>query len=246
MPRTPWPAHTEARYRAYLRRRVRALAKLLKTEVVDKGFDPTATQPRPHAPEVRVDAIDWRLAIATVLEAFARANPIPVDWLFGLVSQVDDRVRSPLLLAGIVSIPNDPKLGDWAEVNAALIRDIDAVLVADVSKLMLTAQAEGWGARTAGRELAKRTGIATRRATLIARDQISNINSQLTKQRQTDAGVREYIWRTSGDERVRDEHAAREGKRYRWSDPPPDGHPGEPILCRCTAEPVLDELEVRR
>ena len=77
------------------------------------------------------------------------------------------------------------------------------------------------------------------RAKLIAQDQIQKFNSELNKARQTDAGVKKYIWRTSKDNRVRDRHKARENNVYKWSDPPADGHPGIPVRCRCRAEPVI-------
>ncbi len=47
-----------------------------------------------------------------------------------------------------------------------------------------------------------------------------------------------YIWRTVGDNRTRSEHAGREGKSFFWTNPPKDGHPGEPFGCRCWAELV--------
>lgn len=85
---------------------------------------------------------------------------------------------------------------------------------------------------------------AKNRAKLIARDQIGKLNGELTEQRQKGIGVEEYLWRTVGDSRVRAEHAARAGKRFKWSRPPPDGHPGTPIQCRCYAEPVFgDEFD---
>ncbi len=46
----------------------------------------------------------------------------------------------------------------------------------------------------------------------------------------------------AGDERVRPSHEALDGTRQRWDDPPAEGHPGEPINCRCIAEPVLGPL----
>jgi len=45
-----------------------------------------------------------------------------------------------------------------------------------------------------------------------------------------------YVWRTMGDEKVRDLHAAREGKVYNWNLPPEGGHPSEDYNCRCWAE----------
>jgi len=36
---------------------------------------------------------------------------------------------------------------------------------------------------------------------------------------------------------VRPEHEANDGKIFVWNDPPPTGHPGDEIGCRCWAEP---------
>lgn len=83
--------------------------------------------------------------------------------------------------------------------------------------------------------------VSTSRAALIARDQTSKFNSSLTQLRQTNVGVKEYTWSTSLDERVRLEHAKREGKTFSWNAPPDDGHPGEAVNCRCVALPVFDD-----
>lgn len=86
-------------------------------------------------------------------------------------------------------------------------------------------------------------GTIRSRAKLIARDQTNKLNSQLTQMRQSELGVRRYVWRTALDERVRDSHREKEGKIYSWDDPPEDtGHPGEDIQCRCYAEPVLSDI----
>lgn len=78
----------------------------------------------------------------------------------------------------------------------------------------------------------------------IARDQVGKLNGQLEEQRQTELGVTQYIWRTSMDERVRPEHDMLEGQTFDWDgeDESPEGEPGTPIMCRCWAEPVLDDL----
>lgn len=83
-------------------------------------------------------------------------------------------------------------------------------------------------------------GTLRGRAEVIARDQVATLNGRLTQARQENAGITEYIWRAVGDGRVRDEHASLSGRRFRWDAPGPDGHPGEAVLCRCTAEAVVD------
>lgn len=86
-------------------------------------------------------------------------------------------------------------------------------------------------------------GTVRNRARLIARDQISKLNSQLNQLRQNELGVTRYIWRSALDEKVRDSHRANDGKTFSWDDPPSEtGNPGDDIQCRCWAEPVLSDL----
>ena len=82
--------------------------------------------------------------------------------------------------------------------------------------------------------------VNEKRAALIACDQVGKLNSQLTQLEQMNQGVDSYIWQTMGDSRVRPAHAARQGKRFAWDDPPSDGHPGWAIRCRCSASPCYD------
>jgi len=94
--------------------------------------------------------------------------------------------------------------------------------------------------------------VTKSKAALLARDQTLTLNAQITRTRQQNVGITEYVWTTSGDERVRDAHAELDGTVNRWDDPPvssEDGrrnHPGEDYQCRCTAFPVLPELGEER
>ena len=83
-------------------------------------------------------------------------------------------------------------------------------------------------------------GVNEKRAALIACDQVGKLNSQLAQYEQFNQGVDSYIWQTMMDNRVRPEHAERQGKRYYWNDPPIGGHPGWAIRCRCSAIPCYD------
>lgn len=99
-------------------------------------------------------------------------------------------------------------------------------------------------------------GVTSRRAQVIARDQIGSLNGLISEQRQTAAGIGVYEWSSSKDSRVRPEHADREGKYYAWPGsgmvgkeingkkvlqlPPGAKAPGLEILCRCVALPIID------
>ena len=90
------------------------------------------------------------------------------------------------------------------------------------------------------------TGFADARARLIARDQTAKLNSELSGLRHKAAGFTRYTWATSGDERVRAEHADLDGNIYKYDEPTDEQDglpPGQPIQCRCIAEPIFEELE---
>lgn len=94
--------------------------------------------------------------------------------------------------------------------------------------------------------LFERGNVSESRAELIARDQTLKLNGALNEIRQTNAGVKRYTWSTSGDERVRPDHASLDGQECSWDDPPLEGidgeklHPGEDIQCRCVALAITD------
>lgn len=91
------------------------------------------------------------------------------------------------------------------------------------------------------------TGADRSKAELIARDQVLKLNASVTWQRHTAAGITEYEWSTSGDERVRPGHRRLDGRRFKYANPPVvdesgcTANPGEDYSCRCLALPVLPD-----
>lgn len=141
----------------------------------------------------------------------------------------------------------------FVDSNISLIKSIDERYFTEIEEIIFRGARQGVRHEEIRKEISSRFSVARNRAKLIARDQINKFNGQLTKLRQESVGVKEYIWRTSLDERVRGNptgrfpravpsHWDREGKKFKWEKPPSDGHPGEPIQCRCYAEPVLEGL----
>jgi SPP1 gp7 family putative phage head morphogenesis protein len=47
-----------------------------------------------------------------------------------------------------------------------------------------------------------------------------------------------YIWRTAQDEKVRKDHAERDGTVFDFANPPKGGNPSDDYNCRCWAEPI--------
>lgn len=53
-----------------------------------------------------------------------------------------------------------------------------------------------------------------------------------------------YTWRTAGDHRVRNAHAALNGRVFSWANPSEHGHPGSEPNCRCWPEPYYGDPAV--
>lgn len=160
-------------------------------------------------------------------------------------------------VVGVDIFASEPWLRDhlrsWARENAALISSLEDDAVNQVQIWTQRGIREGWRYEDIAKNIEDRFDVSRSRARLIARDQTAKLNGQISERRQQQVGVKQYRWRTSMDERVRGNpdgkypnsrpsHWAREGKVFNWSDPPEDGHPGQPINCRCTPEPILDSL----
>ena len=135
----------------------------------------------------------------------------------------------------------------FSNLNASLIKDMTDNAMARVQKDVMLGFSQGVRAEEIAENISKYIdpldGTVRSRARLIARDQVNKLNGQLTELRQSELGITRYVWRTVGDERVRDSHAKNDGKIFSWSDPPSEtGNPGEDVQCRCYAEPVISDL----
>lgn len=156
-----------------------------------------------------------------------------------------DRITNSVF--GIDIFIDQPWLQDqlklFASQNTQLIRSLPAQELDQVAQIIERGLQEGSRFHSMTQEIQERFGITRRRAKLIARDQTSKLNASLTKLRQQELGVEEYVWQTAGDERVRPSHRAHDGKKFHWDNPPKDtGHPSTDINCRCVAVPVLEGL----
>lgn len=138
---------------------------------------------------------------------------------------------------------NDPVAG--AEVrkrvdeSVGLITSLDDEMKARLARDIWNGIALGEDRGSLRKLIYESRSVPMSRARLIARDQTAKMYSNLSRIRQEDVGITEYIWRTVGDGAVRPEHEALDGTTQRWDAPPSVGHPGEDIQCRCIADPVI-------
>lgn len=148
---------------------------------------------------------------------------------------------------GVDIFTTEPFLADllaaWEAENIKLIKSIPSQYLDQLHGKIVAAVRAGKSSKMIAEVVRETFDLPRNRAKLIARDQIGKLNGQLTMARQKNIGVKSYVWRTSLDERVREEHKHREGEKFSWDEPPKDGHPGNPINCRCSAEAVFPDLE---
>jgi SPP1 gp7 family putative phage head morphogenesis protein len=158
---------------------------------------------------------------------------------------------------GIDIFKDNPKLKQLLKAkineNVLLIETQKDEYISDIMTAVYEGITKGERASEIAKDIAKKTGQMTRHIKFIARDQVNKANAMINENMQRSVGVEEYKWSNSGDQRVRGksnpnglyknsryDHWAREKVTFKWSDPPPDGHPGEPYGCRCTAQPIIE------
>jgi SPP1 gp7 family putative phage head morphogenesis protein len=143
--------------------------------------------------------------------------------------------------------------------NVRLIRSVSFEQLGRMEEIVRLAQSGQTRVETLREDILASFDVSKSRATLIARDQTLKANSDLTQLRQQRAGVQDYIWTTSRDERVRgkpggkwadteSDHWSLDGTRQSWLSPPVTNpstgarnHPGRDFQCRCVAIPVIPE-----
>lgn len=151
-------------------------------------------------------------------------------------------------------------LGDFIRENVRLVESVTFEQLDRMEEIVRESLVNGTPVARLRDALVESFDLPKNRAALIARDQTLKANAELTQLRQQRAGVTEYIWTSSRDERVRgkpggkwsnseSDHWSLDGQRCSWLNPPVTNdatgernHPGQDYQCRCIAIPVTDAL----
>lgn len=146
----------------------------------------------------------------------------------------------------LTAVVRTEDLEDYLETaatrSAGLIRGLSEATIQRVQTTVTNAVLNGVPAADLRKKLTEDFNFSDKRAKVIARDQIAKTTSDLNRIRHTQAGITEYIWRTSRDERVRPRHVTCDGKTYTYGKPTDAEEglpPGQPILCRCVAQAIV-------
>lgn len=199
----------------------------------------------------RTDAADGDgPAIPGAAQAIDHAAHVVAGISGNVADKVERNSRSEFKRLGISLRESEPKFGKlidgWRSENVDRAKSLVGFERDQLSAIL--AKGENKTVSELRGRILERLDVSRAKANLLARDQVLKLNAKITQERQTAAGITEYIWTTSNDERVRETHDELDGETFSWDDPPVTNeagdrnHPGEDYQCRCVAFPVLPEL----
>ena len=249
------PVRIEQQYAKMLRGIIDGINAELKTRIADELKAEIAAREDGY----RADDLS---AVLRAIRSLATGN-IPG---LSFVRNIGDSIRSAIdgnwqkainqAIGVNVALPGtdmSANVDAWAEENTALINNLTQSYLSKVTTAVNSGFRDGLSWRDISKNIRAETGVAKRRADLIARDQVATMNMQVTKQRSADLEIKQFVWRTMEDQRVRGNpsgrypkanpsHYARNGKTYNWSDGAGarDTFPGQAINCRCYAANVIE------
>lgn len=238
---------TEKQYLRHLRRFLKALGKETRDTILPLYTEEVARNRRLAKDEV---GEEWFIGLRAITASLNRVVTDLVGDMFRLeASRHSNRFRADVkrvLGINLASVVVQEDLKDYlaaaAARNASLIKSLGADTVKRVEQTIVTGVITGQPVSKLRKELTRQFGIADKRAQLIARDQVGKFNADLNRIRHEQAGVTEYEWMTSRDERVRARHRKLHGTVYTYGKPTGAESglpPGQPIRCRCVARAVV-------
>lgn len=132
------------------------------------------------------------------------------------------------------------KIAGFTAENVSLIKSIPTEFFKQVESEVIRGVRSGRRHERLAETIQERFAVSENRAKLIARDQVNKFNGELNRARQADLGITHFVWRTVGDNRVREQHEHLNGKKFTHQHGANGLFPGQDIQCRCTAEPDID------
>ena len=123
---------------------------------------------------------------------------------------------APRSLLGVSPFRTEPYLAPlaegWVAENTSLIKSLPTKLHPEIEGIIRRGVMNGESVKTLKDKIKERYSVTDYRAKLIAQDQTLKLNSDLTRLRLQSVGVKEYIWRTVNDSRVRQSTLSAKGK----------------------------------
>ena len=261
-----YPKTIEKKYQAELINFVNVLAKEINNRLIDNLEQIERQKNIELNLDSWVDSVDeiftalkvWGMAKASEMLAVITLKASEIgDWN---TKQFKQSIKT---VVGVDPISKNQGyqtlIQSWSKENSRLITSIQSNLLDDVAGVTQRGMSSGQSIKTVTEEIKSRYGVTKSRAKLIARTEVAKLNSNLSKYRNEELGIKTYFWATSNDERVRDSHRALNGKLCKWDDDSVYsdnngkswkkrtgkmfvGHPGQDFQCRCSSRSNVNQL----
>lgn len=253
------PLSLELRYRKLLNSILAAMAKEVRASILP-AVQADRAQIRRAVAQSRVfgDAPDdsWFSQLKALTDQLVESSRPIVEDIFTLEAKKHDEdfmaQAKKTLGIDLKAVIQQEDLEEHIKMvtakNVGLIKSLTDEAYGKIQQAVYNNASGGGTFKDLKDELTKTFNMSGRRAKIIARDQIAKFNSSLDEVRQRQAGIEEYDWSTSHDERVRPLHKRLDGKRYKWGEKTGAESglpPGQPILCRCVALAVIEWDEAK-
>lgn len=193
----------------------------------------------------------------TKLKIFLKnADKIIRKWIKKASQSTDESIRKVLFeMSGKeISINYNRAYDDILRLiidrNVQLITNTTSQTLTNIENIVFDGMTTGGGWGEIEKTLKEQKEISRNRVRRIARDQTAKANEALSELTQRENGVKFFMWRTMGDERVSTGyggHKQLDGKIYAWNEPADypiidsygnRGLPSQRVNCRCVALPV--------
>ena len=229
------------------------------------GYDPP---PLPTADALTLDTADQvQSAINSVANEFltiltARITPALQRWVVRAESVHRSRWSAAVKAGTGVEIDMMLSAQDvaeplsvWMARNAALVRNVSDATQGKIADAVFRGYQNRTPIREVAAEIRADVGGSRARAVRIASHQSSSLSGTLDLERQAQAGLDKFKWRSSHKQNPRSWHAARDGKVFflksrkpiDGGEPiPSDDMPSQPPACGCRAQAyiaLLDEVD---
>jgi SPP1 gp7 family putative phage head morphogenesis protein len=240
IPKTRYPRGAEVFYVSELRKLLRGWIAWLKSQLTAQGVRMDATDDPKFWDSFFGEAkAEWNRRVSTFT--------VKIGMTARQISEISGQNWSEqqAVYLGVSPFRSEPwlerEIDGFITENVNLVKDIGDQAANRLQTIVTDGTKKGLSNKALAKQITEQLGYSDSRAKLIANDQVGKFNSNLTEIRHKKAGVTEYIWSTTKDNRVRKAHAAREGKTFSYDNPPSDGNPGQAVRCRCTSTPVFTD-----
>lgn len=188
----------------------------------------------------------------SVLDGSVSKHPVDATVVVGKVQRGFERSVGDALGNSELSDESRTQLKrDYTTSLAPYIKKFSAETIAELRAEVEANALAGYRFDHLVDRIQNRFDVSHSKAEFLARQETSIYVSKHRQTRFAESGVTQYVWRTAGGPRVREDHRKLNGRTFSYKNPPivdeatgRRANAGEDFNCRCVADPVLPDVVI--